>query len=179
MLFIKGLNWSFGTCKWGRRSGLYGKYSPALRKAAGRGEALSEMGFFQSLEEGADWEAHLFEFNLRRLLRGKRKKKSSVDLVQALHRVHLPLQSGVTEDILLSVLYWSGSLQSLQVRGKKKLELLLQVCSNLAICRCVMPHYTLLVYWPAHQLTWLNFFQLYYFYKWIIFFWPPLSMPSE
>lgn len=109
----------------------------------------------------------------------KKKKKSSVDLVQALHRVHLPLQSGVTEDILLSVLYWSGSLQSLQVRGKKKLELLLQVCSNLAICRCVMPHYTLLVYWPAHQLTWLNFFQLYYFYKWIIFFWPPLSMPSE
>lgn len=179
MLFIKGLNWSFGTCKWGRRSGLCGKYSPALRKAAGRGEASSEMGFFQSLEEGADWEAHLFEFNLRRLLRGKRKKKKQCGF-----------GSGTTPSTPASSVrsYWRYfAFSAVLIRiiavtsgqGKKKLELLLQVCSNLAICRCVMPHYTLLVYWPAHQLTWLNFFQLYYFYKWIIFFWPPLSMPSE
>jgi len=29
------------------------KYSPAPRKAAGKGEALSKMSFFRSLEEGA------------------------------------------------------------------------------------------------------------------------------
>lgn len=56
----------------------------------------------------------------------------------------------------LPVVYWSGSLQSLQREEGNKLQLLLWAYCTLVFGRWFMPYYSLLVYWPPQWLTLAN-----------------------